>query len=262
MVQRTKEGEMDALRGAVSDPRRLLALCWLLRSPFLTDLLLLPTSVNAGWDTANANRILALLTSSRQVPWSLGHRLAEQLWGVSSHHLPLPATVPLVVRTQMLLWPNGNGCSAIEKINTSGSPDFLGRDKESGDSLSAALAPAWALVMRRGCNNGAISLSSRSQSSFWPKLASLTLHQPPSLWVTSWAVRCMRSLKHRCFFSDETLLDGCWGDQQIHRDWPLWYFLKHWMLYLSPPVKLWGCHWDFQLYNCHFILWRNNKCLN
>lgn len=56
----------------------------------------------------------------------------------------------------------------------------------------------------------------------WP----VWLYTSRAAWVISWAVRCMRSLKHRCFFSEKTSLDGCWGGQQIHWDWPLRCFLN------------------------------------
>lgn len=39
-------------------------------------------------------------------------------------------------------------------------------------------------------------------------------------------------------------------------------FSEQWVLSLSHLMKPQCYHWDFQLRNCHFTLWRNNKFLN
>lgn len=58
------------------------------------------------------------------------HCLAEPLWGINSHCLPLLTTDPLDVQTQMFTLPNGSDCSSMEEIKTHGALVFLGEAKK------------------------------------------------------------------------------------------------------------------------------------
>lgn len=117
--------------------------------------------------------------------------------------------------------------------------------------------------MQCGSNNRAVSLSSHSslcsQNWFWTKLVSLTLHQPPGVWVTSWAVGCVSSLKHRCFFCKKALLSGYWGDQQIHQDWPSWYFLN---TECFICLLLWSYDADTGIFSCTTVVLRFEEKTN
>lgn len=94
-----------------------------------------------------------------------------------------------------------------------------------------------------------------------PKYASLTPHKCPRGGVTpqpigSWKVSGADLFSLRRLF---------WTDAGRSAEPPRWapmVFSEHWVLYLYHLMKPQCYHRDFPLHNCHFTLWRNNKCLN
>lgn len=145
-----------------------------------------------------------------------------------------------------------------------GSPDFLGGGKEGSGSTPTALAPAWAQITQCGCNNGAISLSPHLSL-----LSELVLTKAGQLDPTPVPQCVSHLLSCQMYEKSQTQMLFLWEDftwWMLGRSadslrLTLEVFSEHWMLYLFPLVELQCCHWDFQLYHCHFTLWRNNNCL-
>lgn len=173
----------------------------------------------------------------------------------------------LVVQSEMFVQPHGtqvghpSSFSLSEKNEMPESSRFLAGGKGMQLPSPTEMSPAWEGLVWQGHNKGAVL-------PLILLLLELVCQNVP-VWLHTSVPVGEALLSHQMHERSQIRTLFLWGGsfgEMLERsaDPPRWapmVFCEHWMLYLSHLMKRQCYHWDFQLHNCHFTLWRK-KCLN